>query len=378
MKRFSFDIDVVGACNLRCPSCPQGNVKDYRLPHGYMDRELLARIVRKAVSECAVARISLFSWGEPLLHPGIHELVRTVQEAGIPCHLSSNLNILPDADSIMAANPASFKISVSGFTQETYGFSHRGGDMKKVKGHMVLLAEAKQRTNASTRIFVNYHRYRHNLKEEPMMRKFAEDLGFEFEPAWALLFPVEKILCLENVDFGAPAFSDEDRNLIGQLALPFREALEASRVPEDPACPLREEQISMDFQGNVQLCCGIFDAGRFTVGNYLELPLDDIQKMRHNHGLCERCMKQGAHLYLTYRTPGMESLILGNIPPEDAELLKIKDEFVQERRRRRIQRIYQAFFSKIISKERKDRLKTGLAKMLRPANRARRSPDGRG
>lgn len=361
MKRFSFDIDVVGACNLRCPSCPQGNVKDYRLPHGYMAAELLARIASKAQSECAVLGISLFNWGEPLLHPGINELVRTVQNAGIPCHLSSNLNVLPDPDGLMAANPASFKVSLSGFTQEIYGFSHRGGDIERVKGHMARLAEAKQRAGAATRLFVNYHRYRHNLKEEPLMRKFAGDLGFEFEPAWALLLPIEKILGAADPGPDGSALSEADRNLVAQLALPLQQALAAAGELRERPCPLREERISIDFQGRVQLCCGIFDAGRYTLGNYLELPLDEIQDMRHGHSLCQLCMSRGAHRYLTYGTPGLESLILGNIEPEDAALLELRNEFARARRQRRLQSIYQLVFSRFISKEQKERLKAALA-----------------
>jgi len=127
MKRFSFDIDVVGACNLRCPSCPQGNIKDYRLPHGFMEPELLRRIIEKARSECKVTGIGLFSWAEPMLHPKLPDLVRIVQEAGISCFLSSNLKHTAECGCPYGCNPFSFRISASGFTQEVYGHSHREG-----------------------------------------------------------------------------------------------------------------------------------------------------------------------------------------------------------------------------------------------------------
>src|SRR5689334_21959142 len=107
MQKYNYDIDVTGACNLRCPSCPQGSIRNYRLSHGFMEPKLLEQIIRKAQSECTVAGISLFSWAEPLLHPGISELIRVVRTTGLPCHMSSNLNLLPDADAIMAENPTS-------------------------------------------------------------------------------------------------------------------------------------------------------------------------------------------------------------------------------------------------------------------------------
>jgi hypothetical protein len=54
VTRFFFNIDVLGSCNLRCPSCPVGNTKEFRLPTGFMDPQLLAAIITKAKSECEV------------------------------------------------------------------------------------------------------------------------------------------------------------------------------------------------------------------------------------------------------------------------------------------------------------------------------------
>lgn len=323
MKRqqFSFDIDVTGACNLRCPCCPQGNSGTDRLSQGFMDPALLTAIVRKTRSECRVSGISLFNWTEPLLHPGLPELVRIVEGAGIPCHLSSNLNLLPDADAIMAAGPTSFKISVSGFSQEVYGTTHRGGDIELVKKNMARLAEAKKRHNAATRVFVTYHRYRHNLHEEPLMRDFAASLGFAFEPVWALMFPLEKLLaCAAGEGDDGPSTPDE-RSLIDLLAYPLAQTLAAARTRHDQPCRLRDRQISLDFQGNVLLCCGVFDPRQFTIGNYLTLPLETMQRLRHEHEICRRCMQNGIHAYLTYDVPEMERQILATISPDDRALL---------------------------------------------------------
>lgn len=350
MKRQNFilDIDVTSTCNLQCPSCPQGNSKYHRQSPGLMAPDLLGRIVKKASAECIVKGINLFNWGEPLLHPEIHRLIRIVQDAGIPCHLSSNLNILPDADALMAANPASFKISVSGFTQEIYGITHRGGCIVRVKNNMAELAAAKKRNNADTRIFVNYHRYRHNLIEEPMMRKLAVDLGFDFEPAWALLLPLEKILAfLDQTDDGTP-LTDEDSQLIDRLALPLNAALDLSREHRDLFCRLREEQVSIDFQGNVQLCCGIFDSRRFSLLHFLDISLDKIQELRHGHSLCQHCMNNGAHVYLTYGAPGIEALIMETIRPEDARMLNLRYEFSRNRLKLRLQKLYRTLFSRVL------------------------------
>ncbi|MBI5741574.1 MAG: radical SAM protein [Nitrospirae bacterium] len=373
MKRFAFDIDVTGSCNLRCPSCPQGNVRDYRLDQGFMEPELLARIIRKAGSECRIAGIGLFNWAEPMLHPGLPELVRIVQNAGVSCYLSSNLNIMRNADAVMAADPFSFRISASGFTQEVYGRTHRGGDIERVKKHMVELAEAKKRNKASTRIYVYYHRYKHNLKEEPLMREFAAGLGFGFQPVWALMFPVEKVLCYADGDNNEFPLTGEDRQLIDSLALPLKKALETSRRRRERTCSLRDSQISMDFRGNVQLCCGIYHAGKFTLGNYLDMSLDEIRKLREGHSLCGRCMRHGAHVYVTYGAHELEEIAAANIDPEDAELLDLSYELAQKRLRRRLEEVYRRVFAGIITTEQKaalgsvfDRLQRIVGRLKRP------------
>ena len=90
--KFSFVIDVIGTCNLSCPSCPVGNFQEARNASGVMAPELLEQILKKAESECSVEYIALYNWTEPLLHPALPKLIRTVHDHGFRCFLSSNLN----------------------------------------------------------------------------------------------------------------------------------------------------------------------------------------------------------------------------------------------------------------------------------------------
>ena len=104
----------------------------------------------KAKGECLMQGVGLFNWAEPLIHPKIGELVRIVQSHGVPCDLSSNLNDIRNLAQALAANPRSLRISVSGFTQEVYGRTHRGGDIEVVKNNMRVLAELKASLGSTT------------------------------------------------------------------------------------------------------------------------------------------------------------------------------------------------------------------------------------
>ena len=95
------------------------------------------------------------------------------------------------------------------------------------------------------------------------------------------------------------------------------------------------------------------------------MPHDDIQRIRQSHQMCGLCMRHGGHVYLTYRIPEMDELVLKNIAPEDAELLNLRHEIAQKRMQQHLQRAYQKFFSGIITKEQKTALKTLLNRIQR-------------
>src|ERR1043165_2963531 len=104
----SFNIDVVSTCNLACPTCPVANwpKESWTGVKGIMDAALLDRLICKAGSECLAADVQLFAFTEPLLHPRLHELIAVVKSYRLPCGLSTNLNVLRDADGLLSAGPA--------------------------------------------------------------------------------------------------------------------------------------------------------------------------------------------------------------------------------------------------------------------------------
>ncbi len=314
-RNFFFNIEVLGMgqCNLRCPSCPTGNFRDVNNPAGAMKPELLEEIMAKAVSECVITGVGLFNWAEPLLHPRIADLVRIVQRHGVPCHLSSNLNDIRNLEAALEANPAELRVSVSGFTQETYGFTHRGGCIETVKENMQELARLLKKTGAATRVQVLYHRYKSNLDDEILMKAYATQLGFTFLSVWALFMPVEKLLAHIENDAALAAITSDDLATLDRLALPVSEALAAAAPHRHSPCSLQQDQITLDFRGNTMLCCGIYDADKYAVGAFLQTPLAEIQARKESHSLCTRCMRNGIHVYLTYSARELQAVALKTI-----------------------------------------------------------------
>ncbi len=314
LKNLFFNIDVVGSCNLKCPTCPTGNWREKTLEAGMMKPELLKEIMDKATREANVIGVGLFNWTEPLIHPNLDELIRIVQSYGVGCSLSSNLNVMKNIDRILLANPASFRVSTSGFTQVTYAVTHRGGNIERVKQNMVELAEARRRNNATTEIHVLFHVYRGNLVDAARMKKYAVSLGFGFKPVWAFMMPVEKVLAYLDTDGPQYAnLSSEDLDMIDQLALPLREASEVAKKHKQNPCGLLENQVTLDYKGDAQLCCSTFDYSKFNMGNYLAMSLEELQGRRYKEKICGSCMHHGVHVYFAYGAPEFHQLAISNI-----------------------------------------------------------------
>jgi hypothetical protein len=307
---FSFVIDVIGTCNLACPSCPVGNFQEVRDASGVMSPELLEKILEKADSECTVEYIALYNWTEPLLHPGLPKLIRAVHGHGFRCFLSSNLNRLRGIEDVLRESPELLRVSVSGFVQERYGVTHRNGDIERVKANMAELARLRDRTWSATKVQVAFHRYLGNHEDEALMKSYARSLGFEFAPAWAYLMPLEKNLAFLGDTSTRATITPADRALIDRLALRPDEASRAAQAHKDTPCSLQQRQIALDVAGNVMLCCTVYDREAYGVGPYLDVPLAELQRRREAHPLCTPCMSRGLHVVAAYGAPEFDRIAL--------------------------------------------------------------------
>lgn len=297
-------IDIVGACNLSCPSCPMGNSENVNFKKA-MQVDMFRKIVEKARSE-GVESIFLYNWTEPLIHPRIGEFVEIINAAGLQSGISSNLNLAKNMETAMLANPWFFRISLSGFYQQTYEQGHVGGDIEVVKANMIKLHELKQQHGLNTRIEVYYHRYLDNMEEEGLMREFSQRLGFEFSTGYSVMMPLEKTLALIERN---PSVTDTDRETLQRLALPpFDDLVNLVRHYPKQACGLKDDWLVLDCNGNTILCCSIFNQTEYQVGKYLDMPLAQLTRLKSTQpncvDMCNRCANNGLHIYSGHSNQG--------------------------------------------------------------------------
>jgi hypothetical protein len=310
-SQFTYHIEVSGVCNLRCPSCPVGNTPTDGPPKTFMDPELFTAIITKIRKEQLAlgrqrVRLDLYNWGEPLLHPNLPQFIETAMQAGFTVGVSTNLNYGKRLDALAAAAPAFIRISVSGFFQETYGRTHRGGNIETVKANMVRLRHALDAHHSLTPVEVGYIAYRHNVgRDLALMAALCGQLDFKFSKDCAALMPLERLLEAIETGHVPPEIADIlplDPQRVARLSKPFADA--------HTDCNLRKSFININSDGSVPLCCALWDRAYDVAGNYLVVSESDIQKARYDSTMCRRCMSRlGYFTYNAIHVPPVRELI---------------------------------------------------------------------
>ena len=291
-ETYVYAIDVVGTCNLRCPTCPVGNFAAADRPKGFMPVKLFERILDKIVAERVAERpqVWLYNWGEPLLHPDLPALIRAVHARGLTVHLSSNLNVERGILEMARADPDELKISLSGFTPETYGRTHVRGDLRLVKANMYLLRHALDKTKARTRVWVGHHLYKDTQDQVPAVRALCEELGFEHHPIAAFYQPLERLV--DHLAGRAPP--DPVHELLIEPPRAYVPRIQASRSTAHD-CELRFNQTVINHDGSVALCCSVYDKPNMLGLPFLDTPHAALERAKYRHPFCSTCMHNGLH-----------------------------------------------------------------------------------
>lgn len=69
---------------------------------------------------------------EPVLHSQLVEFITIIKEHDMRCGISTNMNQFPNMREVVKAKPDYLRISLSGYTNETYRQPHRRGDITAI------------------------------------------------------------------------------------------------------------------------------------------------------------------------------------------------------------------------------------------------------
>ncbi|NEV60545.1 hypothetical protein [Thiorhodococcus minor] len=283
-------IDISGLCNLRCLSCPQGNLAE-RPPTGFMGLETYEAILSKLLDELPfLGSVQLYTWGEPLLNRQLPEIIAATRAAQVMTAISTNLKAARGLEAVVAARPDWIKVSASGYG-DSYAIGHTGGDWEGFLANLHQLSQLRERLHPELQIVLNYHLYRHSVGESyRSMQALCDELGLIFRPNMAYLYSLDNVL--DYVE-GRPLSPEAERTL-DLMLLDIDTGLERARQRKHIPCP-EERCLPINWDGRVRFCGVYFKP--FIADDFLSVPLEEMLARRNGSAFCRRCMSHGLHHY---------------------------------------------------------------------------------
>ncbi|MFK7958125.1 MAG: radical SAM protein [Lysobacterales bacterium] len=289
--QYVYAIDIVGTCNLRCPTCPVGNAPLGDRTRGFMSPEMFHEVVAKILDErpSSDPQIWLFNWGEPLLHPQLPTFIEHLNQVGLRSYLSSNLNIRKGLEAMVRANPTDLKVSLSGASEATYQQTHVRGKFAVVEANMRELRRLLDRHQATTNVWVGHHIYRHNQHEIGDMAALCQELNFAHQPVMAFYQPLEALVDI------AEGGDEATKPVLDLLIEPPQRYIKRFANVRDQRfdCELRFNQTVINHDGSVALCCSTYTRANQLAVGFLDEPHEQLQARKYAHSFCATCYRHG-------------------------------------------------------------------------------------
>ena len=173
-------LELTNYCNLRCRVCATGQGILGRKPAS-IDVALFERVLNEVGPY--LLTLSLFSWGEPLLHPELRKILSLVQNRGITTFVSTNGQNLDNPEVLQALidfPPTYLILAIDGLTDQTNSVFRVGARLEPALNGVRSLARMK--LERKQRYPILHHSFivmKHNEHEVPELPEFAADNQFD-------------------------------------------------------------------------------------------------------------------------------------------------------------------------------------------------------
>ena len=283
LKGLTLYVDVIDMCPLSCPTCPTG--VQGRRPEIMMSPGTYKRILEKATSECKIRKVQLYRFGEPLLHPDLHEFIEIGHKYGIKSSISTTLQVVyANMEKVIEARPSEFRISYSGKEMHRY---QRGSKLGRFLENLHKLDRLPR--YSETRWVMFFHIYKDNFDEIAPAKELAKEYGYDFVPFPATFMVYDHII---------EGYTEKDLKTLAMLTETPEENI--TRLAKKPSpkdyCNMQEGEIILDAKGQMYLCQLMYKP-KYIVGDFLTTPLKDLRKIIMKAPMCLKCKEMGIGKY---------------------------------------------------------------------------------
>ncbi|MDD2870365.1 MAG: radical SAM protein [Candidatus Gracilibacteria bacterium] len=199
MTNFPNDImiEVTNVCNLKCTTCYSHQDDRHKK---YMDFSVFKKIIDE-IPEKNTKTISLYNYGEPLMHKQIGEFIKYAKLNGIKnIKIATNGTFLTANKSVELINAGLdyLSISVDGTTQEIYEKFRVGGNLNQIIKNIQILVKLKEKLGYGPIVELQFIIMSHNENQVENIKLLAEKLGVDVlryktvlikEKQWSHLIP---------------------------------------------------------------------------------------------------------------------------------------------------------------------------------------------
>jgi MoaA/NifB/PqqE/SkfB family radical SAM enzyme len=301
-------VEVTGACNLRCRMC----LVRYRPALDRRTGSLSLETFKALVDELPRgSTVTLQGLGEPLLAPHLFDMIAHASARDCRVGFNTNATLLSRrrAERLVQAGLAWLHVSVDGATAATYEAIRDGARFEDVERNVRALVDVKRRLRAShPELSLVFVAMRRNVHELPALVRLAADWGVHrlrvqnLSHSFSDTDPAGSYR--EIREFAArEALWDSPERLAGvfaeaqaaaaehgvELRLPRAEpAPEAS--PATPGCEWPWRSAYVTRTGHVQPCCMLMGGDRAVLGDLSRASFADIW-----HGAAYRDFRAALH-----------------------------------------------------------------------------------
>lgn len=171
-------IEPTSFCNLHCPACPTGLQLNLR-PSVSIKEDLFKAVIDEIGDY--LFHLSMYNWGEPLLHKKTPELIRYAKQKEISISVSTNLSIrLTDEylERLVQSGLDTLIVSLDGITEETYKKYRRNGNLALAHENLRRIHQIKKRLGSQTpEVIWQFLVFRHNEHEIDTVRAVYKAWG---------------------------------------------------------------------------------------------------------------------------------------------------------------------------------------------------------
>lgn len=292
-----YEFDLISTCNLSCPSCPQNNYK--RHTPATMSLEKFKRSIQHIKEDTPnVAYIPLFCWTEPLLRKDLVDFLRVLKDENVLGIISTNFSLeVPHLVDIIKLQPEYFRVSMSGYYQETYERAHRGGNINLVKSNMYKLRYLLDKYSPNTFVEVYYHEYNYSPPEElEKWREVCNELGFTIFSHSATVNPLEHIINYMTDNDDASRIVD----VLKTLKFDFKDGRIEDLRDNAELCYSFNNMFCVTAAGKVICCDCAYDEEKSLIAEDIEnTTYLQLMEAKRKNEICQKCLELGYPNFLS-------------------------------------------------------------------------------